>query len=240
MKVHAFPAGSARRAAPARTGLPHHKAGLRISRSPARPRAAYLWRSEAGSTGPCTTSLIVAAVTTAREGAGMGYPRLTDEYKAALWERYAKGESVSRIARVVGRHPVTVAQFIRDAGGIRPPQARGSQARLSLAEREEISPEAGGGRVAAGDRRKGRACAVNDQPGGRPQRRGPPVPGSARGQGRPPAGAPPETVQAGGHPRLAILVEARSGWNRWNHDVLTRPLSGSAARPNLRGGRTQR
>lgn len=65
--------------------------------------------------------------------------RLTEEYKTALWERYARGQSASAIARAVGRHPVTVAEFIRNAGGIRPRRVCRSQARLSLAEREEIS-----------------------------------------------------------------------------------------------------
>ncbi len=69
----------------------------------------------------------------------VGHPALTEEYKAALWERYGRGESVSAIARAVGRHSVTVGQFIRAAGGIRPPPVCRSQVRLSLAEREEIS-----------------------------------------------------------------------------------------------------
>lgn len=50
------------------------------------------------------------------------------------------------IARAFGRHPVTVAEFIRDAGGIRPPRTQPSRMRLSLHEREEISRD-----VAAGE-----------------------------------------------------------------------------------------
>lgn len=69
----------------------------------------------------------------------MGHPRMTDEYKAELWDRYARGETAAVIARAVGRHAVTVAEFIRQAGGIRPPRASRSEARLTLAQREEIS-----------------------------------------------------------------------------------------------------
>jgi IS30 family transposase len=43
------------------------------------------------------------------------------------------------IARAMGRHPTTIAEFIRDAGGIRPPCPHRSDKRLSLTEREEIS-----------------------------------------------------------------------------------------------------
>jgi IS30 family transposase len=64
---------------------------------------------------------------------------LTEEYKADLWDRYGRGESASVIARAVGRHVVTVAEFIRDAGGIRPARVCRSDVRLSLDEREEIS-----------------------------------------------------------------------------------------------------
>ena len=64
---------------------------------------------------------------------------MTEEYKAELWDRYARGESVAVIARAVGRHAVTIAEFIREAGGIRPRLASRSDARLSLVEREEIS-----------------------------------------------------------------------------------------------------
>jgi IS30 family transposase len=48
-------------------------------------------------------------------------------------------ETAAVIARALGRHPTTVAEFIREAGGIRPPRPRRSDKRLSLAEREEIS-----------------------------------------------------------------------------------------------------
>jgi IS30 family transposase len=68
----------------------------------------------------------------------VGRPRLTDEYTTEIWERYKRGQTAAVIARVLGRHPTTTAEFIREAGGIRPPCPRRSDKRLSLAEREQI------------------------------------------------------------------------------------------------------
>jgi IS30 family transposase len=64
---------------------------------------------------------------------------MTDEEIDEVWDRYGRGQSAAVIAREMGWHPVAVAQRIRKSGGIRPPRLCRSSARLSLAEREEIS-----------------------------------------------------------------------------------------------------
>ena len=108
----------------------------------------------------------------------MGYPRLTEEYKADIWERYANGQSAAVIARGLGRHPVTVAEFIRDAGGIRPARVCRSEVHLSLSEREEISRGLAGGESLRMIARL-ETGPVNDQSGGGPQRRAAPLPSPA-------------------------------------------------------------
>jgi IS30 family transposase len=79
------------------------------------------------------------------------------EDKAEVWERYGRGQTAAVIARAMGWHPSSVAEFIRDAGGIRPPRVCPSPLRLSLAEREEISRGLAAGeslRAIAGRRRR--------------------------------------------------------------------------------------
>jgi hypothetical protein len=51
----------------------------------------------------------------------VGHPRLTHEYTNEIWQRYKRGETAAVITRAMGPHPTTIAQFIREAGGIRPP-----------------------------------------------------------------------------------------------------------------------
>jgi len=59
--------------------------------------------------------------------------------RAALWQRWKQGESVSSIARVMEREPGTIHSFLTASGGIaRSPRHRNGKA-LTLAEREEIS-----------------------------------------------------------------------------------------------------
>ena len=93
---------------------------------------------------------------------------MTEQYKADLWDRYGRGESASAIARALGRHVVTVAEFIRDAGGIRPPRLCRSDVRLSLDEREEISRGlAAGDSMRAIAKRLGRAPSTVSREVGR-------------------------------------------------------------------------
>ena len=56
------------------------------------------------------------------------------------WDRFEAGESMRSIARSIGRHQASVRELILKTGGVRPvaPTAW-SEARMSLAEREEIS-----------------------------------------------------------------------------------------------------
>ncbi len=139
----------------------------------------------------------------------MGHPRLTEQYKTELWDRYGRGESASVIARAVGRHVVTVAEFIRDAGGIRPPPACVSDVRLSLVEREEISRG-----LAAGDSlrtiatRLGRAPSTVSREvkrhGGRGRYRALHADTAAHKAAR-----RPKPCKLALHPRLATLVDQK-------------------------------
>ena len=65
--------------------------------------------------------------------------RLTDAQMAEVWARRAAGESVTRIARHMGRYVKSIRSYIHDAGGIRPRLQKRSRVALSLEEREEIS-----------------------------------------------------------------------------------------------------
>ncbi len=58
---------------------------------------------------------------------------------AAPGARYCAMNSVAGCSRTTRGRWVTVAELIRDAGGIRPPRVCRSEVCLSLTEREEIS-----------------------------------------------------------------------------------------------------
>jgi len=65
--------------------------------------------------------------------------RMTVSDKAAIWDRWKRGESLSEIGRAIGRSPGAVFHVVRARGGIPPaPRCRSSQA-LTVGEREEIS-----------------------------------------------------------------------------------------------------
>ena len=158
----------------------------------------------------------------------MGHPRLTGEYKDALWDRYGRGESAAVIARAVARHPVTVAEFIRKAGGIRPPRSCRSDARLSLNEREEISRG-----LAAGDSlrsiasRLGRApstvCREVGRNGGARHYRALRADQAACERAR-----RPKPCKLSLHPRLATLVEQKLV-SRWSPEQIAGWLAGTYA-----------
>jgi hypothetical protein len=63
---------------------------------------------------------------------------MTEADKAEVWRRYGDGASAAMIARALGFAASSVAEFIRNAGGIRPKPRCVFPARLSLDEREEI------------------------------------------------------------------------------------------------------
>jgi IS30 family transposase len=111
------------------------------------------------------------------------------------------------IARAVSRHVVTVAEFIRDAGGIRPPRVARSGVRLSLGEREEISRGlAAGVSIRAIARRLGRAPSTVSREmqrhGGRRQYRALRANRVAHERAR-----RPKPCKLALHPQLATLVE---------------------------------
>ena len=64
---------------------------------------------------------------------------MTEADKAEVWQRYGNGHSAAMIARAMGFHATSVAEFIRNAGGIRPKPRCVSSRQLSLEDREEIS-----------------------------------------------------------------------------------------------------
>ena len=71
--------------------------------------------------------------------AKMGRPGMSDEHKREVWDRWAKGQSISEIGRAVGRPPGSIFTLLRDRGGFVPPERTRRPEFLSLAEREEVS-----------------------------------------------------------------------------------------------------
>ena len=72
----------------------------------------------------------------------MKYPTriyYTETDKAAMWDRWQKGESLNSIARHFGRSHSSIQGVFSPTGGIRPPPRCRSRRVLTLAEREEIS-----------------------------------------------------------------------------------------------------
>jgi IS30 family transposase len=63
----------------------------------------------------------------------------TETQKAQMWDRWQRGESLHKIARLFDRHHTSVRGILAESGGMRPPMRRRSPRVLSLAEREEIS-----------------------------------------------------------------------------------------------------
>ena len=65
--------------------------------------------------------------------------RMSVSDKAAMWERWKRGESLSEIGRALDRTPGAIFHVVRARGGIPPaPRCRSSRA-LTVSEREEIS-----------------------------------------------------------------------------------------------------
>src|SRR5947209_19301447 len=68
------------------------------------------------------------------------YVRFSAGEQAEVWDRFEGGESMRSIARSIARSHGAVRDLIAKTGGIRPlAPTVWSEARLSLAEREEIS-----------------------------------------------------------------------------------------------------
>ena len=66
-------------------------------------------------------------------------PWLTEAERTAIWDRRGKGESLTAIARHVGRSLEGVRKHVNLTGGVRPRPRTRSQRELTVSEREEIS-----------------------------------------------------------------------------------------------------
>ena len=91
--------------------------------------------------------------------AQMGRPGLSGSQKADLWERWKSGQSLSDIARGLGKHPGSIHGVVSADGGIAPRVRQRSPLALSLSEREEISRG-----IAAGDSMRKIAAAITRAP----------------------------------------------------------------------------
>src|SRR6202162_4140816 len=69
----------------------------------------------------------------------MGGPAVTEAEQAEIWERRCQGESMSAIARHLGRGLETVRRCILMTGGVRPRPRTRTRCELTVVEREEIS-----------------------------------------------------------------------------------------------------
>jgi IS30 family transposase len=69
----------------------------------------------------------------------MGGPAVTEVEKAETWDRRRSGESMSAIARHLGRGVETIRRYMLVTGGVRPRPRTRSRCQLTVVEREEIS-----------------------------------------------------------------------------------------------------
>lgn len=85
---------------------------------------------------------------------------LSAQKKRELWQRWKSGESLSQIARALGKNPGSIHGVLSANGGIVPHERRRCAQQLTLSEREEISRDVAAGvsmrRIAA---RLGRAAS---------------------------------------------------------------------------------
>lgn len=65
--------------------------------------------------------------------------RMSVSDKAAMWERWRRGESLSEIGRALDRPPGVIFHVVRARGGVPPPPRSRSSRALTADEREEIS-----------------------------------------------------------------------------------------------------
>ena len=70
-----------------------------------------------------------------------GRPRIyySASQRALISERWQKGETLHRLARLFDRYHSSIQRIVAETGGIRPPDRRRSRWALALSEREEIS-----------------------------------------------------------------------------------------------------
>jgi IS30 family transposase len=65
--------------------------------------------------------------------------RFTAAQRAVLWARFKAGDTLAEIAAALGRHPGTVQNVVRAAGGYAPPVRQRAAGALSASERETIA-----------------------------------------------------------------------------------------------------
>ena len=85
--------------------------------------------------------------------------RFSEEERQTIWDMREAGVPVKRIARHLGRQPVSLRKFLSGTGGKRPSARERSELRLSLQEREEISRG-----LAAGDSIRAIAASLGRSP----------------------------------------------------------------------------
>lgn len=69
----------------------------------------------------------------------IGRPGLTPVQKKDLWRRWKEGQSLSEIARALGKHPGSIHGVVKANGGIVPASKTRAARSLTTTEREEIS-----------------------------------------------------------------------------------------------------
>ena len=155
------------------------------------------------------------------------YVRFSAAEQDEVWDRYEAGEYMRPIARAIGRSQGAVRDLIARSGGVRPlAQTQWSDARLALADREEISRGIAGGKsarqIAA---RLGRAPSTVSREiganGGRRAYRACEAEARARLAAR-----RPKRAKLAACPRLRRVVEAKLE-RRWSPQQIADWLSGA-------------
>src|SRR5262249_38942689 len=88
----------------------------------------------------------------------------TQTQKAQMWDRWQRGESLHKIARLFDRHHSSVRGILAESGGMRPPMRRRSPRGLEPGRARRERARLGGGTLDPFDGRCARPSAVNDQP----------------------------------------------------------------------------
>ena len=135
--------------------------------------------------------------------------RFSEAERAEIWDAFERGESERTIALRLGRSKGSIRTFLLDNAGRRPRPPGGSELRLSLAEREEISRGLASGRslraIATGmGRAPSTVCREVNANGGRSNYRALQAERSARRRAR-----RPQVAKLVRCPRLRRVVEAK-------------------------------
>jgi transposase, IS30 family len=144
--------------------------------------------------------------------------------RADIWDSVERGESARSIARRMGRSHSSIRTFLVDNAGRRPRPPGGSDLRLTLAEREEISRGLAAGRslrsIATGmGRAASTVCREVAAGGGRHRYRAIAAERAARRRAR-----RPKTAKLAGCRRLRTVVEAKLA-DRWSPQQISRWLA---------------